>query len=269
MCEVRGKIFLVTGSAGGIGAGVVRALAERGAKHIAILDVNVRDGKSLEKEINDKHGAKTAKFHKCDVTTTELDDAYDDTIKQFGYIDVVVNNAGIMNDGPDIYLKALNVNVNALIKSSLKAYHLMSKENGGRGGTIINVSSIVALMQSFLLPIYSASKSAVLQFSNCLGAEQNYARTGVRVVAVCYGTTDTNLINGTIGAVDKTMEAILPAALDKMPKQGVDDAVKGFLEAFEKCRSGDTWLISSRRPAEDITQTVKESYASLSKGVFS
>lgn len=45
----------------------------------------------------------------------------------------------------------------------------MRKDNGGKGGTIVNISSIVGLMQSFLLPVYSAAKSAVLQFSNCLG----------------------------------------------------------------------------------------------------
>ncbi|XP_045485265.1 15-hydroxyprostaglandin dehydrogenase [NAD(+)] [Pieris rapae] len=265
MFDVKDKIFLVTGAAAGIGEGVARALAEKGAKHIAILDIDVKNGNALEAEINCKYGSNVAKFHKCDVTTAELDAAFDATIKQFGYIDVVINNAGIMNDGPDFYLKALEVNVTSLIRSSLKAYNLMRKDNGGKGGTIVNISSIVGLMQSSLLPVYSAAKSAVLQFSNCLGAEQTFNRTGVRVITLCFGTTDTNLINGYVGAIDDVIENIIPQALSRMPKQGVDDAVKGMLVAIENGESGDTWLITSGKPAENITRTVKDSYANLSK----
>ncbi|CAH2216214.1 jg19232, partial [Pararge aegeria aegeria] len=74
-----------------------------------------------------------------------------------------------MNDHPDVYEKEMLVNVSSLIKGSLTAYKLMRKDRDGRGGTIINISSIVALVQTPLLPVYSATKSAVLQFSNCLG----------------------------------------------------------------------------------------------------
>ncbi|CAK1556076.1 unnamed protein product [Leptosia nina] len=267
MCEIRDKVFLITGAAGGIGAGIARAVLEKGAKHVAILDINGKDGKALEAELNRKHGANKAKFHKCDVTTKELDEAFDSTAKEFRYIDVMINNAGIMHDSPKIYVKALEVNVTALIRGSLKAFHLMRKDNGGKGGTIINISSILALMQTPLIPIYSAAKSAVLQFSNCLGAELNYNRTGVRVIALCFGTTETNLITA-ISAIEPTMEDMIPPALKEMPKQGVDDAVKGVLEAFDKSCSGGTWLITSRRPAEDITEIVKESHAALSKNVM-
>lgn len=57
----------------------------------------------------------------------------------------------------------------ALVTSSLKAFNLMRKDYGGRGGTILNISSVVALIPGIVLPIYSATKSAVLQFSTSLG----------------------------------------------------------------------------------------------------
>ncbi|XP_038215719.1 15-hydroxyprostaglandin dehydrogenase [NAD(+)]-like [Zerene cesonia] len=268
MCEVKDKICLVTGAASGIGAGIARAFVEKGAKHVAILDINEELGEQLAKELNTQYGENKAKFYKCDVTTDELDAAFDETVKTFGYLDVIVNNAGVMNDSPSVYLKAININVTALIRGSLKAYHLMRKDKDGRGGTIVNISSIVGLMQSFLLPVYSATKSAVLQFSNCLGAEQNYTRTGVRVVTVCFGTTETNLIAGTIGAIDETLEAYISPAIAQMPSQGVDNAVRGLITAFEEGKSGSTWLVTSERPAENISENVKKSYEHLSKGVF-
>lgn len=78
---------------------------------MAALDIDTNNGKALEKELNNKYGDKKVKFHKCDITTNDLDVVYDSVVKEFGYIDIVVNCAGIMNDNPDVYLKEIEVNV--------------------------------------------------------------------------------------------------------------------------------------------------------------
>lgn len=57
----------------------------------------------------------------------------------------------------------------ALVTSTLKAFNRMRKDYGGRGGTIVNISSVIALLPGTVLPIYAATKSAVLQFSTSLG----------------------------------------------------------------------------------------------------
>ncbi|XP_034840121.1 15-hydroxyprostaglandin dehydrogenase [NAD(+)]-like [Maniola hyperantus] len=268
MFDVKDKVFLITGAASGIGAGVTRTLLDRGAKNIAVLDVNKQAGEDFAKELNTKHGAQKVIFIKCDVATSDLDEAFDETVKQFGYIDCVINNAGLMNDHPDIYEKEMLVNVSGLIKGSMKAYNLMRKDRDGRGGTIINISSIVALIQTPLLPIYSATKSAVLQFSNCLGMEQNYSRSDVRVIAICFGITDTNLIRGRIGCIDEGVEERMMVAIKKFPAQCVDSAVEGLLAAYEKADSGSTWLVTTDRPAEEITNNVKKAFQILGQGVF-
>lgn len=73
--------------------------------------MNVEKGVELEKELNAKYGAQKLKFHKCDVTTDELHKAFDETVKEFGYIDILINNAGIMNDHPTMYEKEIAINV--------------------------------------------------------------------------------------------------------------------------------------------------------------
>ncbi|CAH2086742.1 unnamed protein product [Euphydryas editha] len=108
--NVKNKVFLITGAATGIGAGITRALVKEGAKNVAALDVNVDAGEALQKELNEQHGANKVLFIKCDVTQN-LDSAFDEVMKQFGYIDVVINNAGIMNDAPHIYEKEIAINV--------------------------------------------------------------------------------------------------------------------------------------------------------------
>ncbi|KAJ2952590.1 hypothetical protein O0L34_g6913 [Tuta absoluta] len=268
MYDCKEKVVLVTGGAAGIGAGVVRAFLDQGAKHVAILDVDIT-GKALAEELATKHGADKVKFYRCDVTSNDLNEAYDDVLKSFGYIDVVVNNAGILNDGPNAYEKAIAVNVTALITSSLKAYNLMRKDQGGRGGTIVNISSIVALYQSRLLPIYCATKSAVLQFSTNLGSQPHFSRTGVRVVTMCFGCTDTTLFSrAKMEAFDKDTDDMVMTALTQLPWQKIESAVNGLMTSFQKGESGSTWLVSADRPAEDITANITKAYEIMSQGIF-
>lgn len=269
MYQVTNKVVLVTGGAAGIGAGLVREFLQEGAKHVAALDVDVNSGKELEIELSSKYGANKVKFYKCDVTTEELNIAYDSILKEFGYIDIVVNNAGIMNDSPNVYQKQIAVNVTALITSSLRAHKLMSKDNGGSGGTIINISSIVGLFQTPFLPIYAATKSAVLQFSTSLGAEENYLRFGVRVITICFGVTDTSLIiESKTASYDTKLNERLMTALKGMKAQRPESAVRGLLEAYKNGSSGSTWLIISDKPAEDITANINQGYKIFSRGVF-
>ncbi|KAJ2952589.1 hypothetical protein O0L34_g6912 [Tuta absoluta] len=271
MYEVKDKVFFVTGGAAGIGAGVTKAFLEDGAKHVAILDLDVKAGKALETELAAKYGAKKVKFHKCDVTTKDLEDGYDAVIKEFGYIDCVVNSAGIMNDGPKSFVKEIDINVTALIRSSMKAYNLMRKDHGGKGGAIINISSIAGLFNCKVLPVYAATKSAVLQFTNCMGMEPYYSRSGVRFVTICFGATDTTLLSSTkYGCIDKETDdcGIFEKVLSELPVQKADSAVKGLVEAYKSGESASTWLISADKPGVDITKNVGKAYGILSTGIY-
>ncbi|XP_063822234.1 15-hydroxyprostaglandin dehydrogenase [NAD(+)]-like [Ostrinia nubilalis] len=268
MYEVKNKVFFITGGAAGIGAGVVKVFLGEGAKHVAILDVDVKNGTALEAELIAKYGADKVKFYKCDITTSELNDTYDAVLKQCGYIDTVVNCAGILNDNANVYMKAIAVNMTALITSSLRAYDIMRKDHGGTGGTIINISSIGALFQDQCLPIYHATKSAVLQFSLCLGMEPTYSRTGVRVVTLCFGCTDTSLLTtNKADSFDPDLRGSFFDGLKVMPTQTTENAVRGLVEAYKRGASASTWLVSGNKPAEDISANVKEAYAILSRGI--
>ncbi|CAH0406626.1 unnamed protein product [Chilo suppressalis] len=266
MNQVKGKVFLITGGAAGIGEGVVRALVEEGSKHIAILDVDEKGGKSLESDLVTNHGKGIVKFYKCDVTTDDLNAAFDNVVHNFGYIDGVINCAGIFNDSPNVYAKAIAVNVTALITSSLIAYELMRKDRAGKGGTIINISSMAALARLPFVPIYSASKSAVLHFGNSLGMEPTYSRTGVRVLTVCFGCTDTTILHSNkFGVFEPDQLKLLTEHLKGAYTQKLESAVCGMLEVFKKGESASTWLIDADKPAKDITSSVNEAYNILSR----
>ncbi|CAH0406625.1 unnamed protein product [Chilo suppressalis] len=266
MHQVQGKVFLVTGGAAGIGEGVVRALVEEGSKHIAVLDLDEKGGKALESDLVTKHGTGKVKFYKCDITTDDLNAAFDDVIHNFAYIDGVINCAGILNDNPNVYAKAIAVNVTALITSSLKAYELMRKDRAGKGGTVINIASIAALSRAPFVPIYGATKIAVLHFSNALGMEPTYSRSGVRVLTVCFGCTDTTLLQSSkFGVFEPEQLGVLIKYIKEAPMQKPESAVRGMLEVFKKGESASTWLITADKPAEDITSYVNEAYKIMSR----
>lgn len=267
----KGKIVLITGAASGIGEGVVRLILERGVKHVAILDVAEDSGRALENELNTKYGPNSVKFYKCDVTDEELFLELFDTVKnEQGYLDVVINNAAIMNDSYKSYKKQIDINVTALVTGTLKAIEIMGKQNGGKGGTVLNISSVAALCQSHLFPIYFGTKSAVLQFSNCIGLEEHYAKSGVRVLSICFGATDTPLLSGTkLGSFDEEIDGTCVEAIqNNYPIQKMESAAKGLVEAYEHTKSGDTWIITTNKPAKNITDTVKKAYELLSYHVF-
>ncbi|GBP31500.1 15-hydroxyprostaglandin dehydrogenase [Eumeta japonica] len=268
--EVTDKVFIVTGGATGLGALMVRSFLKEGARYIAFLDIAQDAGLALESELNTKHGEGKVKFIKCDVTDEDgLLSAYDEVAKAAGYVDVVINNAGIMNDSKKLYKKEIAINVTALVTGTLKAVELMRKDKGGRGGTVINISSIAGLVQSPILPIYFATKSAVLQFSNCIGMEPHHSRTGVRVIAMCFGATDTPLLSPEkIGGCDDVSDAELPERTKQFYWQRPESAVAGVVEAFKKGASASTWLAANDKPVIDITDNVKEAYNVLSRGVF-
>ncbi|CAH3893674.1 unnamed protein product [Pieris brassicae] len=264
MYNLNDKIVFVTGGATGIGAIAVKLFLEEGAKHVTITDVNVNAGKQLEKELETEFKGRV-KFVKCDVRNDEeLFDIYKTIIDDHGFIDVVINNAGIMNDSPAVYRTALNVNINALITCTLKARDLMRTDRSGRGGIIMNISSIAALMQNPYLPVYFAAKSAVLQFSICIGAQENYEKTGVKVMTMCYGATDTSLLSKEkMKPFDEEFTDELYDCIKQFPLQSANSAATGLIDACKRGDSGSIWLVNNNKPVEDITPVVKKAYALL------
>ncbi|CAG4908136.1 unnamed protein product [Colias eurytheme] len=266
--DLKDKVVFLTGGAIGIGAESVKLFLEEGVKHIAVTDIDENAGKQLEDELNSTYPGRIS-FIKCDVTKDEeLFAAYDQVLKENEYIDLVINNAALMNDSPKVYKKAIEVNVTALVTSTLKAWEFMRKDKSGRGGSIVNISSIAGLVQAPFMPVYHATKSAVIQFSNCLGAEQNYARTGVKVFTVCYGPTNTSLISNQKLHSFSDLYPDVPEIIKKFPVQRVESAAKGLIQACKQGESASTWLVINDRDAHDVTPGVKKAYTALLESAF-
>ncbi|XP_004921529.4 15-hydroxyprostaglandin dehydrogenase [NAD(+)] [Bombyx mori] len=243
--EVKNKVIIVTGAARGIGYAIADNFLEKGAKIIIILDIDVPKGRDAATTLNAKYGKNSAVFIKCDVTK-DLDEVSQLILRNYD-VDILVNCAGVVNEFDP--RKTLTTNSIALIEWSLKFREYMRKDNGGKGGTIINISSVYGYTIDPFLVSYKASKFAVLGFSKSLGHELNYKITGVRVLVICPGTTDTRLAKNVKEFPEHN--ELFTRLTDKSQKQSADVVGRGVVEVYKSARTGTAWdIIGGRPPVE-------------------
>jgi NAD(P)-dependent dehydrogenase (short-subunit alcohol dehydrogenase family) len=182
--RLEGKVAVITGAAGGIGAATVEAFQREGAK---VVGVDLLDGAPGDLALA------------VDVTDEQaVQQLYRQVAGEYGRIDVLFNNAGISPDDDGSVLDTTLEAWQRVQDVNLKSVFLCCKygiphllEAGG--GSVINTASFVAVMGAATSQIsYTASKGGVLAMSRELGVE--FARRGVRVNALCPGPVDTPLL---------------------------------------------------------------------------
>ncbi|XP_066289059.1 15-hydroxyprostaglandin dehydrogenase [NAD(+)]-like [Branchiostoma lanceolatum] len=187
--KLSGKVAVVTGAAQGLGRGFTEAMLQQGAK-VALLDIKVLDGRKTTKELASQHGQDKVLFLPCDVTDKgQMESAFQQVLRHFGQLDVVVNNAGVSEH--DNWEMVLDVNLRSVIHGTLLGLDHMSREKGGAGGLIINIASMAGLLPMFHGPVYAATKHGVVGLSRSYGTPFHFALTGVRVCAMCPTMADT------------------------------------------------------------------------------
>ncbi|XP_026317006.1 15-hydroxyprostaglandin dehydrogenase [NAD(+)]-like [Hyposmocoma kahamanoa] len=96
--ELKGKVALITGAAAGIGLAYSEELLKQGAK-VSICDIDSDNGEQIADDLGAKYGRKNVLFCQCDVTDyPQYEEAFEMTLKVFKRLDIVINNAGVMND---------------------------------------------------------------------------------------------------------------------------------------------------------------------------
>ncbi|HEX9293319.1 MAG TPA: 3-oxoacyl-[acyl-carrier-protein] reductase [Gemmatimonadales bacterium] len=190
--ELPGKVALVTGGTRGIGLEICQAFAAAGAK-VALC---ARDGAKAEETAKQLGGG--ARGYACDVSIPAQVEAFAKAVdKDFGQIDVLVNNAGFTKD--TLLFLMTEADWDSVVDTNLKGTFLMTKYAARgmikrRWGRVINITSVVGLNGNKGQSNYSASKAGIIGFTKSIAKE--LASRNVLVNAVAPGYIETELTKG-------------------------------------------------------------------------
>ena len=189
--RLQDKVAIITGAARGMGASEARIFANEGAK-VILADIQVEDGNRVTQEITDAGGQ--ALFVEMDVSSkADWDRTIETAISNFGKINILVNNAGIIERDSleetteETWDKIMAVNAKGVF---LGTKAVIPHMRAAGGGSIVNISSISGMI-SVGYPAYNSSKGAIRVFTKCAAVE--LARDNIRVNSIHPGTIWTSM----------------------------------------------------------------------------
>lgn len=227
-----GRVAVVTGGGGGIGAATSRRFAAEGSR-VAVLDLDSTAAESAVRTIEEEGG--TARAYTCDISDRPAVDATVAAVEsELGPVDILVNNAGwdifrpFLQTTPDEWRRLIEVNLVGV----LHMHHAILPGMVERGhGRVVTIASDAARVGSSGEAVYAACKAAMLGLTKTLARE--HARHGITCNVVCPGPTDTALLDQvTEGASspDKLREAFRRAI--PMGRIGLPDDLPGAICFF-------------------------------------
>jgi NAD(P)-dependent dehydrogenase (short-subunit alcohol dehydrogenase family) len=197
------QVALVTGATQGIGRAIAITLAEAGAS-VGVLARTERDVHAVVGEIRRRGG--TALAIPADVTQPrDVERAFQTALNEFSTLDILVNNAGtgirkpFEEMTPSEWDSLIDLNLKSVLYCTRAALqHMIPRQQG----CIINIASRAGRQPEPHLALYSATKAAVIAFSQALARE--VGKLGIRVIAVCPGPVDTERIRQSAPHADRT-----------------------------------------------------------------
>lgn len=209
--SLEGRVAVISGAASGIGLGTARRLAEFGAG-VVLLDVHREKGTAAAAGIAARGGR--ALFLSCDVRLeADCRRAVRETTREFGRIDILFNNAGVIvrKNAVELREEEWDLMLDVMLKGTyLLSRHVLPHMIAAGGGSIINMGSGWALKGGPDAVAYCAAKGGILNLTRAMAID--HGRHGIRVNCVCPGDIDTPLLRDECAQLGQEEAAFMAAA---------------------------------------------------------
>lgn len=168
------KTAIITGASRGIGKGIAERFAEQGCNIAFSYASSVEKATALENELSSKYGIKAKGFQSNAADFASSQQFVDEVVKEFGGFDILMNNAGITRD--NLIMRMSEQQWDEIMEVNLKSVFNLTKASirnflGRKGGSIINMSSVVGVMGNAGQSNYAASKAGIIGFSKSIAKE--------------------------------------------------------------------------------------------------
>lgn len=207
MARLKGKVALITGGASGIGEATVRLFVEEGAA-VVLADIQDDRGRRLAEGL----GTRVAYVHADVSREAEVKSAVDETVRRFGQLDCLFNNAGYAGVGgriEEIPVEGFDETLAVLLRGvflGMKHAAPVMKRQGA--GSIISTASVAGLGTGMGPHVYSAAKAAVIHLTRTVATE--LGESGVRVNCICPGGIATPIFGKALGLPPERADETIP-----------------------------------------------------------
>jgi NAD(P)-dependent dehydrogenase (short-subunit alcohol dehydrogenase family) len=231
--SLTGKVVIITGAARGIGRACAERFAREGAK-VVVADVDQARGQETAAAIS--VGGSETLFVACDVgDSVQVSGLISASVEAFGALDVLVNSAGILHNSD--FLDVTEEDFDQVLRVNLKGPLLVGQAvarqliDQGRGGAIVNLSSVGAVLAAPFQAAYNVSKGGVAQLTRVMAL--SLAPHGIRVNAVGPGTIGTDMTNDLLEDVALRRQILSRTPLGRVGDPAEVAAVVVFLASEE------------------------------------
>jgi 3-oxoacyl-[acyl-carrier protein] reductase len=216
---LKDKVCVVTGGSKGIGRAIVELFAKQGSRVYYLSRSETADAAALAAVASAAGGS--ISWMACDVADEkQVNESIEAIVKEAGFIDAVVNNAGVTRDGLVFRMSLEDWNTviatnltSAFLVSRVAARHMIKR----RSGCIVNVSSVVGITGNGGQTNYSASKAGIIGFTKSLARE--VAPRGVRVNAIAPGFIDTSMTDKIPEEAKEKLKSTIPLGRTGKPEE--------------------------------------------------
>ncbi len=213
--RLEGKTALITGGSEGIGKATALLFCKEGAT----VGIMARTQENLDKVVFEAEGPGEIISYKADVSNSgEVEQAVNDFYERYGKIDILFNNAGILEGGTvvttseEVWDRTMDINVKGVYLTSKHAVPLMAKHGGG---SVINNSSVLGMVGMENCMAYNASKGAIRQITRSMALD--HAGDNIRVNSICPGYIKTKMDPEFMGNPPDAEEQLDKIAADMIP----------------------------------------------------